>query len=281
MEIISRQVAKSKGLTTFFTGKPCKYGHFSNRYVSSGACTECLTSSSSPNSTNVDSIIEDTQRRMAAVQAMVDQIKAQSAIRIEEALQRQKRAQELEAEREARNLAAAEQEAIKKRNAMAVRDLKAVMVPLHEFVELTDLKWARDTVRAAVHSRLPEGVEMPDSMLWSSKPPRGGLVYTFYVPADMYDEVKRTLMAKRADRPWQQCYFSVHPSRENAVASILYSFAFARDPAAKMQDVKVQHIAGFTVVATVHRDDVEAIRALLASPTSQAAHSWLDGDIDK
>lgn len=270
METSTRSIAKSMGLSTFFTGKPCKNGHISKRYTSNGACTACLSKNSKAHELEPQAIIEDTEKQIAAIMQQIEHVKQNAALRIAQAEAAQKASD-----------SAAERAAIVKRNATAVRDLKAVMVPLHEFVELNDLKWARDTVRAAVHSRLPEGVEVPDSMLWSSKPPRGGLVYTFYVPADMYDEVKSTLMAKRADRPWQQCYFSVHPSREDAVASILYSFAFARDPAAKMQDVKVQHIAGFTVVATVHRDDVEAIREVLASPTSQAAHSWLDGDIDK
>jgi hypothetical protein len=32
-EIISRAEAKARGLTRYFTGKPCKYGHIAERYV--------------------------------------------------------------------------------------------------------------------------------------------------------------------------------------------------------------------------------------------------------
>jgi len=41
LAIISRRVAKSFGLTRYFTGKPCPYGHFSERMVSSMACRAC------------------------------------------------------------------------------------------------------------------------------------------------------------------------------------------------------------------------------------------------
>lgn len=37
-----RKIAASTGLPTYSTGKPCKYGHMSNRYASSGACIACL-----------------------------------------------------------------------------------------------------------------------------------------------------------------------------------------------------------------------------------------------
>ena len=41
MEIISRQDAKLKGLTRFFTGVPCVNGHVSERHTKSGSCIEC------------------------------------------------------------------------------------------------------------------------------------------------------------------------------------------------------------------------------------------------
>lgn len=40
--IISRADAYSKGLTYFYTGVPCKRGHLSMRYVTTGGCLECL-----------------------------------------------------------------------------------------------------------------------------------------------------------------------------------------------------------------------------------------------
>lgn len=40
-EIISRKEAKIAGLTQYFTGKPCKYGHVHTRKVTNGGCVEC------------------------------------------------------------------------------------------------------------------------------------------------------------------------------------------------------------------------------------------------
>ena len=39
--IISRQEAREKGLTHYFTGKACRNGHASERLVSGGRCVEC------------------------------------------------------------------------------------------------------------------------------------------------------------------------------------------------------------------------------------------------
>ena len=41
MEVISRKEAKGKGLKYYFTGKPCKNGHVSERHLSNGACYLC------------------------------------------------------------------------------------------------------------------------------------------------------------------------------------------------------------------------------------------------
>jgi hypothetical protein len=40
-EIITRDGAKAKGLTHYFTGKPCKHGHVEERLVSTRRCLEC------------------------------------------------------------------------------------------------------------------------------------------------------------------------------------------------------------------------------------------------
>ncbi len=40
----TRREAAENGLTRYFTGKPCKYGHASERFTSSGACIECQNS---------------------------------------------------------------------------------------------------------------------------------------------------------------------------------------------------------------------------------------------
>lgn len=44
MQIISRDAAKKQGLTRFFTGRPCKYGHVSERLTSINHCVECHNS---------------------------------------------------------------------------------------------------------------------------------------------------------------------------------------------------------------------------------------------
>ncbi len=40
-QIIIRKIARKQGLTRYFTGKPCKWGHVVDRYVSDGQCVEC------------------------------------------------------------------------------------------------------------------------------------------------------------------------------------------------------------------------------------------------
>lgn len=41
MDIITQEEARSSGLIFYFTGKPCKYGHVSERMVKGSACREC------------------------------------------------------------------------------------------------------------------------------------------------------------------------------------------------------------------------------------------------
>lgn len=41
MNVISRIEAKTNGLIKYFTGKPCKNGHFSKRFVNNGYCEAC------------------------------------------------------------------------------------------------------------------------------------------------------------------------------------------------------------------------------------------------
>lgn len=43
-QIISRAKAKELGLIKFFTGVPCKQGHFAERYTNRGNCVECMSS---------------------------------------------------------------------------------------------------------------------------------------------------------------------------------------------------------------------------------------------
>ena len=46
-ETIDRQDARRRGLTRYFTGKPCRRGHIAERYVSDQTCCECRKSKSS------------------------------------------------------------------------------------------------------------------------------------------------------------------------------------------------------------------------------------------
>lgn len=41
MEIMERPEARKKGLTHYYTGRPCKNNHYSKRYTSTGDCLEC------------------------------------------------------------------------------------------------------------------------------------------------------------------------------------------------------------------------------------------------
>jgi hypothetical protein len=41
MDIITREQAITLGLKKYFDGLPCKHGHISERYVSSGCCAKC------------------------------------------------------------------------------------------------------------------------------------------------------------------------------------------------------------------------------------------------
>lgn len=41
-EVIQISDARKLGLSRYFTGRPCKYGHVSLRITSSGLCTECV-----------------------------------------------------------------------------------------------------------------------------------------------------------------------------------------------------------------------------------------------
>lgn len=56
-ELISREDAAAKNRKRFYTGKPCKYGHDSQRHVSTGGCVAC-------NAAKSRSFFLDAQRTM-------------------------------------------------------------------------------------------------------------------------------------------------------------------------------------------------------------------------
>jgi hypothetical protein len=41
LKIVTRLEAAASGLNKFYTGKPCKHGHLSERWVLNGACVQC------------------------------------------------------------------------------------------------------------------------------------------------------------------------------------------------------------------------------------------------
>lgn len=45
MKIVTRMEAARAGLNRFYTGKACRNGHKSERYVLNGTCVECATNS--------------------------------------------------------------------------------------------------------------------------------------------------------------------------------------------------------------------------------------------
>src|SRR3990172_2118458 len=41
MQVITRDDAKAQGMTTYFTGKPCRHGHITERFTVNQRCREC------------------------------------------------------------------------------------------------------------------------------------------------------------------------------------------------------------------------------------------------
>jgi hypothetical protein len=63
MEIKTRKQAMMAGENRYFTGKPCKNGHMSFRYVQSGACYDCI---------NAGRISEDSPTAKAREQRLTE-----------------------------------------------------------------------------------------------------------------------------------------------------------------------------------------------------------------
>ncbi|MBC5790661.1 hypothetical protein [Providencia sp. JUb39] len=67
MKVISRKEAAVKGLSRFYTGKPCVHGHVAERFVSNGVCVECAAKHAANYRESVNSILK--QAREMGVQA--------------------------------------------------------------------------------------------------------------------------------------------------------------------------------------------------------------------
>jgi hypothetical protein len=74
VNLLSRKVALASGVTRYFTGKPCPYGHTSERLVSTRACAACAsTRKQAWNSSNPEK--RNAQKRNW-VNANLDKVKA-------------------------------------------------------------------------------------------------------------------------------------------------------------------------------------------------------------
>ncbi|WP_458038803.1 hypothetical protein [Pantoea ananatis] len=58
MKIITRMDAAKAGLKRYYTGKMCKHGHKSERYVYNGHCVECAMNSSLRRQAEIKQIME-------------------------------------------------------------------------------------------------------------------------------------------------------------------------------------------------------------------------------
>ena len=70
MEIKTRKQAMIDGENTYFTGKPCKNGHMSYRYVQSGTCYDCINATrlapNSPTSTSREQRLSEAAKLLQA-----------------------------------------------------------------------------------------------------------------------------------------------------------------------------------------------------------------------
>lgn len=61
--IISGKDARAQGLSSYFTGKPCKRGHIARRYLPSGNCVECHAAWSPVWAANNPQKLQEIERR--------------------------------------------------------------------------------------------------------------------------------------------------------------------------------------------------------------------------
>ena len=64
LHIISRKIAKERGMMRYFTGKPCSHGHLCDRMVVNGTCLECNREKDRRNYTdNKEKLLEEHKQR--------------------------------------------------------------------------------------------------------------------------------------------------------------------------------------------------------------------------
>lgn len=62
LKIITRMEAATSGLKRYYTGKRCKHGHDSERYVYNGHCVECAINSSLRRQAEIKQIMENAAK---------------------------------------------------------------------------------------------------------------------------------------------------------------------------------------------------------------------------
>jgi len=77
MQILSRKSALELGETIYFTGKPCKHGHYAHRYTKSGGCSECISITSASareafNGRKAELRDEIAERRAAKITPLIE-----------------------------------------------------------------------------------------------------------------------------------------------------------------------------------------------------------------
>ncbi|ELA2759884.1 hypothetical protein ACHBJW_001506 [Klebsiella aerogenes] len=61
MEIITRLDAAKSGLKRYYTGKKCKHGHDSERWVYNGHCVECTMETNRRRQAEIKRIMEESR----------------------------------------------------------------------------------------------------------------------------------------------------------------------------------------------------------------------------
>lgn len=61
MKIVTRTEAAKAGLKRYFTGKPCKHGHCSERWVYNGHCVECTMETNRRRQAEIKRLMLSTQ----------------------------------------------------------------------------------------------------------------------------------------------------------------------------------------------------------------------------
>lgn len=62
-EVVSRKEAKVRGAVRYFTGNPCKHGHVTVRYTSTGQCAACVDDAKKRHGTKSEKAREGAARR--------------------------------------------------------------------------------------------------------------------------------------------------------------------------------------------------------------------------